>query len=100
MAQIGKTHFRINTRNRGGVIGASRGEQLFRDRSDWFLSTLVPPCSHSLAAAAREEVDLEKGAFGSERKAKMAEDGQYYGKHGNYVLFYINCLCVCVLSEV
>lgn len=43
VAQIGKTHFRINTRNRGGVIGASRSEQLFRDRSDWFLSTLVPP---------------------------------------------------------
>lgn len=24
-------------------MGASRSEQLFRDRSDWFLSTLAPP---------------------------------------------------------
>lgn len=29
----------------------------------------------------------------------MAEEGQYFGKHGNYDFFNFNCFYVCVLSE-
>lgn len=60
------------------------------------------PCAHSLTltAVTRGEVDLQFVAVGSESKANMSEDGQYYGKHGNCDLFYLNVLYVRLFGSV